>query len=80
MPPKRALALREPRLGDEALQRLDERQPLYRVHECVFGVLAQGSEPVELRLWEQASFVLGRRGALHPDTVLAPKLACVKPT
>lgn len=48
--PKRALALREFVLGHEALQRFVEREPLYRVHECVFGVLAIESEPVDPRL------------------------------
>jgi protein phosphatase len=47
---KRALALREFALGLEALQRFVEREPLYRVHECVFGVLALESEPVDPRL------------------------------
>ena len=48
--PKRALALREFGLGLEALHRFVEREPLYRVHECVFGVLALESEPVDPRL------------------------------
>lgn len=48
--PKRALALREFTLGHEALHRFVEHEPLYRVHECVFGVLALESEPVDPRL------------------------------
>lgn len=48
--PKRALALREFALGHEALHRFVEREPLYSVHECVFGVLALESEPVDPRL------------------------------
>ncbi|MEZ4227252.1 MAG: polynucleotide kinase-phosphatase [Polyangiaceae bacterium] len=44
---KRALALREFALGIEALHRFVENEPLYRVHECVFGVLALESEPVD---------------------------------
>lgn len=48
--PKRALALREFVLGHEALHRFVEHEPLYRVHECVFGVLALESEPVDPRL------------------------------
>jgi protein phosphatase len=48
--PKRGLALREFVLGHEALHRFVEREPLYRVHECVFGVLALESEPVDPRL------------------------------
>jgi protein phosphatase len=47
---KRSLALREFALGMEALQRFVEREPLRRVHECVFGVLALESEPVDPRL------------------------------
>jgi protein phosphatase len=47
---KRSLALRELALGLEALHRFVEREPLYRVHECVFGVLALESEPVDPRL------------------------------
>lgn len=44
---KRSLALREFSLGIEALQRFVNHEPLYRVHECVFGVLALESEPVD---------------------------------
>ena len=47
---KRSLALREFALGVEGLQRFVEREPLYRVHECAFGVLAFESEPVDPRL------------------------------
>jgi len=47
---KRALAIREFSLGIEALERFVAREPLYRVHECVFGVLALESEPVDPRL------------------------------
>ncbi len=47
---KRALALREFALGLEALDRFVRREPLRRVHECVFGVLALESEPVDPRL------------------------------
>jgi protein phosphatase len=47
---KRSLALREFGLGIEALERFVAREPLYRVHECVFGVLALESEPVDPRL------------------------------
>jgi protein phosphatase len=47
---KRSLALREFALGIEALERFVQRQGLYRVHECVFGVLAMESEPVDPRL------------------------------
>ncbi len=47
---KRSLALREFALGIEALKRFVAGEPLYRVHECVFGVLALESEPVDPRL------------------------------
>ena len=47
---KRSLAMREFALGVEALQRFVDREGLYRVHECVFGVLAMESEPVDPRL------------------------------
>ena len=47
---KRSLALREFALGIEALQRFVRHEPLRRVHECVFGVLALESEPVDPRL------------------------------
>ncbi|QFU86236.1 polynucleotide kinase-phosphatase [Amycolatopsis sp. YIM 10] len=47
---KRALALREYALGLEALDRVARGEPLWRVHECVFAVLALESEPVDPRL------------------------------
>jgi len=47
---KRSLALREFALGIEALERFVRCEPLRRVHECVFGVLALESEPVDPRL------------------------------
>lgn len=47
---KRSLALREYALGLEALDRLAEGEPLWRVHEAVFAVLALESEPVDPRL------------------------------
>jgi protein phosphatase len=47
---KRSLALREFALGIEGLDRFVRREPLRRVHECVFGVLALESEPVDPRL------------------------------
>ncbi|MGW0067705.1 polynucleotide kinase-phosphatase, partial [Streptosporangium sandarakinum] len=47
---KRSLALREYALGLEALSRLAEGEPLWRVHEPVFAVLALESEPVDPRL------------------------------
>src|SRR5262249_35606998 len=43
---KRSLALRGFALGIEALERFVRREPLRRVHECCFGVLALESEPV----------------------------------
>ncbi|WP_420124333.1 polynucleotide kinase-phosphatase [Nakamurella sp.] len=47
---KQSLALREYALGLEALDRVARGEPLWRVHECVFGVLALESEPVDPRL------------------------------
>jgi protein phosphatase len=47
---KRALASREFALGIEGLQRFVRREPLRRVHECAFGVLALESEPIDPRL------------------------------
>jgi protein phosphatase len=47
---KRSLAIREFALGIEALERFIRHEPLRRVHECVFGVLALESEPVDPRL------------------------------
>lgn len=47
---KRSLALREFALGSEGLKRFIEKRPLRSVHECVFGVLALESEPVDPRL------------------------------
>jgi hypothetical protein len=37
-------------LGIEGLDRFVRREPLRRVHECVFGVLALESKPVDPRL------------------------------
>jgi len=48
--PKRSLALREFALGVEGLERFVRNEPLRRVHECVFAVLALESEPVDPRL------------------------------
>jgi protein phosphatase len=47
---KRSLALREFALGVEGLERFVRGEPLRRVHECAFGVLALESEPVDPRL------------------------------
>src|SRR5262249_38816473 len=47
---RRSRALREFALGLEGLDRFVQREPLRRVHECVFGVLALESEPVDPRL------------------------------
>jgi protein phosphatase len=47
---KRSLALREFALGIEGLERFVRGEPLRRVHECVFGVLALESQPVDPRL------------------------------
>ncbi|MCY2963232.1 MAG: polynucleotide kinase-phosphatase [Planctomycetota bacterium] len=47
---KRSLAMREFALGIESLERFTRKEPLRRVHECVFGVLALESEPIDPRL------------------------------
>ena len=47
---KRSLASREFALGVEALERFVRKEPLRLTHECVFGVLALESEPVDPRL------------------------------
>ncbi len=47
---KRSLAEREYALGLEGLDRLARGEPLWRIHECVFAVLALESEPVDPRL------------------------------
>jgi protein phosphatase len=44
------LAIRGFALGAEALERFVRHEPLYRIHECVFGVMAMESEPVDPRL------------------------------
>ena len=47
---KRSMALREFALGIEGLERFVRHAPLHQIHECVFGVLALESEPVDPRL------------------------------
>ncbi len=47
---KRSLALREFALGIEALDRFVAGEPLHRIHECTFGVLALESDPIDPRL------------------------------
>lgn len=47
---KRSMALREYALGLEALRRATSGEPTWRVHECVFAILAMESEPVDPRL------------------------------
>jgi protein phosphatase len=47
---KRNLVLSELALGIEGLERFVRREPLHRMHECVFAVLALESEPVDPRL------------------------------
>ncbi len=47
---KRSLAAREFALSIESLERFVQKEPLRRVHEGVFGVLALESEPVDPRL------------------------------
>ncbi|MCW2776192.1 MAG: metallophosphoesterase [Nocardioides sp.] len=47
---KGSLALREHGLGLESLSLFVDREPLWRVHQAVFAVLALESEPVDPRL------------------------------
>ena len=47
---KRSLAVREYALGLESLRRLVAGEPLWRIHQAVFAVLALESEPVDPRL------------------------------
>lgn len=47
---KRSMALREYALGVESVERLVAREPLWRIHQAVFAVLAMESEPVDPRL------------------------------
>jgi len=47
---KRSMAHKEFIMGMESLERFILKEPLYRVHECVFGILAMESEPVDPRL------------------------------
>ncbi|WP_256010202.1 polynucleotide kinase-phosphatase [Desertivirga xinjiangensis] len=47
---KRSLAMREFALGVEGLERFIHKEPLRKVHQCTFGVLALESEPVDPRL------------------------------
>ena len=47
---KRSLALREYALGLESLERVKRHEPMWRIHEAVFAVLALESEPVDPRL------------------------------
>jgi protein phosphatase len=47
---KRSLARREFALGTEGLERFVHNEPLRRTHECVFGILALESEPIDPRL------------------------------
>src|SRR5262249_45152338 len=56
---KRSLALREYALGLEALERAARGEPLWRVHEPVFALLALESEPIDPRLYAAARGALG---------------------
>lgn len=47
---KQRLASREFALGIEALERFVNKQPLRKYHQCVFGILALESEPIDPRL------------------------------
>jgi protein phosphatase len=45
-----AATSREFALGMEALERFVRKEPLRLIHECVFGVVAPESEPIDPRL------------------------------
>ncbi|NTF17847.1 polynucleotide kinase-phosphatase [Agrobacterium rubi] len=47
---KRQRALSQSALGIEALERLVRREPIRRVHECVFASIALDSDPLDPRL------------------------------
>lgn len=47
---KRDLAIKEFALGLEGLKRFVQKEPLLKVHQCVFGILAMECEPVDPRL------------------------------
>ncbi len=47
---KRSLAAREYALGLEAVRRAAAGEPLWRIHEAVFGVLALESDAIDPRL------------------------------
>lgn len=47
---KRMMAIKEFLLGIESLERFIDNEPLYRIHECVFNILAMESEPIDPRL------------------------------
>ena len=66
---KHSLASREFALGIESLERFNRRKPLRRTHECVFGVLALESEPVDPRL------KLGEPDMIAPLTRLAGQMS-----
>jgi protein phosphatase len=60
---KRSLASREFALGIEALERFVRKEPLRLTHECVFGVVALKSEPVD-------PLFLGR----FPTSLISPNI------
>ena len=47
---KRKRALSQAALGIEALERLVRREPIRRIHECVFAAVALDSDPLDPRL------------------------------
>src|SRR5262249_14494450 len=74
---KRALAQREFALGLEALERFVRGEPLYRVHECVFGVLALESEPVDPRLCPSSAGEADAATALGAEQAAVPTIAAM---
>lgn len=47
---KRGRAMKQSSLGIEGLERLVRREPIRRVHECVFATIALDSDPLDPRL------------------------------
>lgn len=66
---KRSLAIREFALGIEALERFVRREPLRRVHECVFGILALERASRSIRACDIA---LRRTAAARHNVVACP--------
>jgi hypothetical protein len=77
---KHSLALREFALGIEALERFVRAEPLRRDHECVFGVLAPESEPVDPRLWPKGGIDDGQAERLRSAAGCSRAAAATSPS